>query len=315
MHLLTCVLRHSIKGFELNMEVEIHATTHVGRVRSGNEDDYLLLNLSDSTFFTKSNDSDDFIIQSENFEVSEKAVVLAVADGCGGASGGDRASNLAVESVKNILTGEVANVDSSFSESEVIKKLYDATLYANLQIHKVGRLTPEYNGMGSTLTAAAITLKTIDFVQVGDSRGYLIRKGKIHQITKDQTLANQLVDAGQISPEEAETHTFKNVILQALGAQTEIYPDATRLIPQSDDVLLLCSDGLSNEIKSDELLQIIMNNLDNLENACKVLIQKAIKNGGHDNITVILAKLTENELSKPTNDLIEVYPLKFDNKN
>jgi PPM family protein phosphatase len=289
------------------MEVEIHAASHVGRIRRNNEDNFLLLNLSNSNFCKKSTGFDEVNIQSQKFKIDENGIVLAVSDGCGGALGGDEASELAVESVRNMLAGKVPNPDT------LIKRLYDATLYANQQVHNLGRSAYEYNGLGSTITAVSITSNSADFVQVGDSRGYLIRKGKIYQITKDQSLVNQLIDAGEISPEEAETHHMKNVILQALGAQNDIFPDVTRLIPQRDDILLLCSDGLTNELKNDDLLQIIINNIDDLKNACRLLIQKAIEHGGRDNITAILAKLYGEDLNEATEDSVDIHKLQFNN--
>lgn len=295
------------------MEVEIHATTGIGPIRRGNEDDYLVLNLSDSAFLTKPKGLNEFLIQSERFEVNKNDVILAVSDGCGGRFGGEVASAMSVEIIRNMLTDKIPNLENSFFEKELVEQLYHATIYANGRIYYECRINPDFNNSGCTLTATAISPKTVDFVQVGDSRGYLIREGKIHQITKDQSLANKLVDLGEISPEEAEIHPFKHAILQALGAQNEIYPDVTRLIPKRDDILLLCSDGLSNEVKNEELLQIIAENLDDLKNACKMLIQKASEHGGRDNITVILAKILGDDLSKPTEDSVEFYQLDFGN--
>jgi protein phosphatase len=133
---------------------------------------------------------------------------------------------------------------------------------------------------------------------VGDSRAYLVRAGKIYQVTKDQSLVQQLIDAQQISPEEAETHTLKNVILQALGAQNEIYPVAARIQPYQNDVFLLCSDGLSNKVDAANMQRIIMENLDKLELACAELVKLANENGGEDNITVILSKFSGEDLSE-----------------
>lgn len=286
------------------MEAEIHATTHVGRVRKYNEDNYLLLDISNSKFLTKSNGSNEFAIQSHKFEIDTIGIVLAVSDALG-----EIASEIAVEEIKNMLTGKVPNLEQSFYEGELIKRLYDSTLFANFQIHNEGRTNPQFQGMGATITAVGITPNTADFLQVGDSRGYLVRKDKIFQITKDQTLVNQLVDEGKISPKEAETHALKNVVLQALGAQTEVFPDVARLIPQRDDILLLCSDGLSNKITADDLLRNILNNLDDLENACNVLIREANENGGEDNITAILVRLLGDDLPEQTDDSIVSYPL------
>ncbi len=296
------------------MEAEIHATTHIGRVRRENEDNFLLLNLYNSNFCTKSQVLDDFVIQSQKVEIDERGSVLAVSDGCGGLGAGDIASEMAVETVRNMLTGEIPNLDDSFYAGELIEKLYGATLYANRLIHHRGRTVPEYNAMGCTLTATGITTDAVDFIQVGDSRAYLVRKDKIYPITKDQTLVNQLIDAGLIKPEEAETHALKNVILEGLGTQNEVYPDGVRLIPQSDDILLLCSDGLSDKLTDVDLLRVVLNNRDNLKNACQVLIQEANERGGEDNITVILAKLSGNELMEPTDDSVVIHPLKFDTR-
>src|SRR5204862_3291706 len=107
-----------------------------------------------------------------------------------------------------------------------------------------------FQGMGATFTGIGITPKGADVIQVGDSRAYLVRNGKIYQVTKDQSLVQQLIDANQITADEAETHTLKNVILQALGAQNEIYPVSARVTPQQGDVFLICSDGLSNKVNA-----------------------------------------------------------------
>jgi protein phosphatase len=290
------------------MEAEIHATTGTGPIRKWNEDNYLLLQLSTSKFWTKS--SDEYVIKSLKFEIDENGIVLAVSDGLG-----EIASEIAVDAVKNMLTGEVLDVEQSFYEGELIEKLYDATLYANRLTHHEGRTNPQFNGMGCTLTAAGIANEAVDLLQVGDTRGYLVRNGKIYQVTKDQSLVCQLIDEGKIAPEEAETHPLKNVILQALGAQNEIYPVPVRLIPNRDDILLLCSDGLSNKLPAEDLVRIILDNFSDLENACKTLIQEANERGGEDNITVILAKLSGNDLIEPTDDPVVIYPLIFDNQN
>lgn len=297
------------------MEVEIHASTDIGRVRYKNEDNFLLLKLSNSKFWTKSKIVNEFVIQSQKFEIDKQGIVLAVSDGCGGALGGDMSSKMAVETVRDMLTGEIPNLEQSFYEGGLIEKLYDSAIYANNLIHNQGRTNPEFNSMGCTLTAAGITSEAVDFIQVGDSRAYLIRLGKIYQITKDQTLINQLIDEGQISPEEAETHPLKNVILQALGAQNEVFPDVVRLIAQRNDILLLCSDGLSNKLPAEDLARIILDNFNDLDKACQFLIKEANHRGGEDNITVILSKTTGSKLMESTNDAVVIYPLKFGKQN
>jgi serine/threonine protein phosphatase PrpC len=287
--------------------VEIHATSHIGRVRRGNEDNYLLLNVSGAKTWMSSQEPDEFIIESQKFEIDNNGTILAVSDGMGGALAGEVASQMAVETVcKKFLEEDAERTHSpnDFENESLIGKLYNATLYANHLIHQQGRSDPQFNGMGATFTGIGITGDAVNLIQVGDSRAYLIRNNKIYQVTKDQSLVQQLIDANQISPEEAETHTLKNVILQALGAQNEIYPVAARLIPQQNDILLLCSDGLSNKINGTDMQRIVAANSEHLEIACAELVKEANENGGEDNITVILAKLIGDDL--PASDENEI---------
>lgn len=290
--------------------VETHATSHTGQVRRGNEDSYLLLDIAGSETWISSQDSqngNETIIESQRFEVDANGIVLAVSDGMGGALAGEVASKMAVETVSEILldkrSEEKASTDS-FSSS-LVGKLYDATVSANHRIHQRGR-KPEFQGMGATFTGVAITQIAVDLVQIGDSRIYLIRNSEIFQITKDQSLVQQLIDSEQISPKEAETHALKNVILQALGAQNEIYPVASHLEPRRDDILLICSDGLSNKINSVDLRNIVLKNLEDLKAACVEFVEEANRRGGEDNITLILAKLGGDSLPEPANENIQL---------
>jgi len=289
--------------------VEIHATSHVGRVRRGNEDNYLLLNISTSKVWTSSQDNGEFVIESQVFDVDENGIVMAVSDGMGGALAGEVASKMAVETVSEKLLTPDEDDSTLTPESydhELISSLYDATLYANYLIHQQGRTDPQYQGMGATFTAIGVTPKAVDIIQVGDSRAYLVRAGKIYQVTKDQSLVQQLIDAQQISPEEAETHTLKNVILQALGAQNEIYPVSARVQPHKSDVFLLCSDGLSNKVDAANMQRIVLENMEHLEMACADLIKEANERGGEDNITVVIAKFNGDDLAEPEGEDVKL---------
>jgi PPM family protein phosphatase len=295
--------------------VETHATSHIGRVRKGNEDNYLLLNISAAKAWMSTQDPEEFVIESQRFEVDESGVVLAVSDGMGGALAGEVASQMAVETVskkflnddpdKTIQPGEFSN--------SLIGNLYDATLYANYLIHQQGRTDPQYQGMGATFTGIGITPEAVDLIQIGDSRAYLIRSNNIYQITKDQSLVQQLIDANQIPAEDAETHPLKNVILQALGAQSEIFPVSARLTPNRGDIVMICSDGLSGKVGGVEMQKIILDNRDNLAMACADLVKKANENGGEDNITVILAKITGDSLPEPTEGEVRLELLNIGN--
>ena len=288
--------------------VEVHATSHVGRVRRGNEDNYLLLNIGGSRAWTSAQSDGEFVIESQTFDVDEQGIVLAVSDGMGGALAGEVASKMAVESVCERLLSE--DIEETLTpeayEYHLVAKLYNATLYANHLVHQQGRTDPQFQGMGATFTGLGVTTRGVDVIQVGDSRAYLVRDGKIYQITKDQSLVQQLIDAQQISAEEAETHTLKNVILQALGAQNEIYPVSARLSPCKNDVVLICSDGLSNKVQAADMQRIVVENFDSLEMACAELVKEANENGGEDNITVVIGKLTGDDLPDPEGEDVQL---------
>jgi protein phosphatase len=187
-----------------------------------------------------------------------------------------------------------------------VECLRNATGYANYAIHRKSIEDPRCSGMGATLTAAAITGGMMEFVQVGDSRAYVIRGDEIKMATKDQSLVQQLVDVGQITEEDAETHMFRNVILQALGAQSDLKPVLSRVRLQRGDIMLLCSDGLSGKMRAEEMLQIVESSQGDLAVACDALIKEANKRGGEDNITVILARFDGEDLPASDPDPITV---------
>src|SRR5258705_3707002 len=296
------------------MIVELYAKSDVGRVRRGNEDNFLVLDLSTVQTWTGS-EGGTHPTELGRFDLGNKGLVLVVSDGMGGALAGDVASRMAVESVRDMLVGsddgEVAGCDES---TPLVECLRNATIYANLAIHHRSQEDSRCSGMGATFTGVAVKDGTIDFVQVGDSRGYVIRGNNIKLATKDQSLVQQLVDVGQISEEEAETHMFRNVILQALGAQSDLSPVTGRIKVHRDDILLLCSDGLSGKLRSEDMLRIIRENVDDLANACVSLVAEANDRGGEDNITVLLARFTGGDLDEARNDrvTVELPPLEED---
>jgi serine/threonine protein phosphatase PrpC len=294
------------------MNVELHAKSDVGRVRRGNEDNFLVLELSKQQTWTG---TDGAAAPSDltNFELGEKGLVLVVSDGMGGALAGDVASRMAVDSVRDMIMGN--NSEGCAQGASLVDCLKSATVYANLAIHHRSQEDSRCAGMGATFTGAAIHGDLLDLVQVGDSRGYIIRKDQIRLATKDQSLVQQLVDVGQISEAEAETHMFRNVILQALGAQGDVTPVTGRIRLRRGDTLLLCSDGLSGKLRSEDIQNIVASNPD-LAKACDELIAEANNRGGEDNITVILARFSGHELEEPASDriTIELPPIEEEDK-
>jgi serine/threonine protein phosphatase PrpC len=285
------------------MNVELHAKSDVGRVRRGNEDNFLVLELSKQQTWTGT-DGASAPQNLANFKLGEKGLVLVVSDGMGGALAGDVASRMAVDSVREMLVGNDSK-EGCDDDTPLVDCLKNATVYANLAIHHRSQEDSRCAGMGATFTGAAIRGDLLDFVQVGDSRGYIIRRNQIRLATKDQSLVQQLVDVGQISEAEAETHMFRNVILQALGAQGDVTPVTGRIRLRRGDTLLLCSDGLSGKLRSEDIQNIVAGNRD-LAKACDELIAEANNRGGEDNITVILARFSGDDLEEPAGDRITI---------
>jgi len=293
------------------MIVELYAKSDVGRVRRGNEDNFLVLDLSTEQTWTGA-DGAPAPANLTRFDLGDKGLVLVVSDGMGGALAGDVASRMAVDSVRQMLIGE--GDASCDPDQDLVECLKSATHYANTAIHLKSQEDSRCAGMGATFTGAAIKGDSLDLVQVGDSRGYVVRKDHIRLATKDQSLVQQLVDVGQISESEAETHMFRNVILQALGAQSEVQPVTGRIRLRQDDLVLLCSDGLSGKLRAEDIQQIVINSKGDLARACDKLIEEANNRGGEDNITVVIARFHGDDLEEPATDriTIELPPLEED---
>jgi protein phosphatase len=287
------------------MIVELHAKSDIGRVRRGNEDNLLLLDLTRAASWTIS-DGAEMPDAMRRFELGDKGLILVVSDGMGGALAGDVASRMAVETVREMLIGGRLDGKVNLADRPLAEALLRATVHANTTIHHKSLEDARCSGMGATFTGAAVKGDLLDLVQVGDSRAYLIRGDQIKLATKDQSLVQQLIDAGQISEEEAETHMFRNVILQALGAQGELTPVVGRIHLRRDDTLVLCSDGLSGKLRGDEIKQIIAASASDLAAASATLIQTANERGGEDNITVVLARFTGEDLAPPNSEPIAI---------
>jgi len=173
-----------------------------------------------------------------------------------------------------------------------------ATEAANVKIHEFAKAHPENRGMGTTATIAGLLGDTLYMAQVGDSRAYLIRDGVARQLTKDQSLMQKLIEAGEITVEEAETSDRRNIILQALGPEPYIKIDLTHQKVRRGDTLVLCSDGLSGQVRPDEIAQMATEVEDPMV-LCKLLIDRANATGGPDNITVVVARFDGGGLDHP----------------
>jgi protein phosphatase len=218
---------------------------------------------------------------------------FGVCDGMGGAAAGEVASQLAVDIIFNKLTEGEGVPD----RDELAHRLVNAVEEAGLQIFNNARADRTHRGMGTTSTVAALVDDRLFLAQVGDSRAYVLRGGKLTQVTRDQSLVNQLIEAGQLSEEEAETFEHNNIILQALGTSETVQVDLTYVDLRRGDTLLMCSDGLSGMIKSDDMLDVLTT-AESPDEACVELIKRANDAGGHDNITVIVVRFDGEGLAE-----------------
>src|ERR1044071_1917807 len=266
--------------------IAVYALTNVGMVRSGNEDNFLVLNLTTADTWTPAKVHDEPAAHLTTFAQSHYGSLLAVSDGMGGALAGEGASHHAIECVRDRMLELQAS--PTYARIPYHERLRLSIELANLYIHQMSLRRSEYAGMGATLTAAGLFGTTAYFGQVGDSRAYLIRQGKAQKVTRDQSLVEQLVEAGHITEEEAERHTYKNVILQALGASPSVNVVVDRVEMRDLDIILLCSDGLTSKVKQDEMVRLI-DQSHSLKEACESLVAMANQRGGDDNITGLVA--------------------------
>lgn len=211
--------------------------------------------------------------------------IYIVADGMGGHNSGDIASSMAVKSIVEFLD---ENKEMLNKEDDIKRYIKEAIDHANEEIYIKSLDSAEFNGMGTTLTMAYIEDDKLHIGHVGDSRAYLIRDNNIIQMTDDHTLVNELIRNGSIGSEEAKDHPQRNVITRAVGTSYKVKSDVFSKDIKNKDVIILCSDGLTNMIEEDVILRVVEKyDKKDMEKICNILVKLAKENGGNDNITVI----------------------------
>jgi serine/threonine protein phosphatase PrpC len=279
--------------------VRVTGRTDVGLVREHNEDNFLLADLAsgsrDPTTFSS---------------VPASGLLLGVCDGMGGAAAGEVASQMAVDTILEMMSRSVPASDRDALARALVRSIEEA----GERIFEAARTDRSRRGMGTTATIATLMDKTLFVGQVGDSRAYVLRGGDLKQITKDQSLVNQLIEAGQLTEDEAEQFEHSNIILQALGTTEQVSVDLTFLELRAGDRLMMCSDGLSGLVHGD-VIREVMQEYEDLDACAARLIELAKAGGGHDNVTVILAEFSGDGLAGPQpSDLVgyQQYPLPLD---
>ena len=238
--------------------------------------------LTDKGAVRKDN-QDSFII--EKCDAAD-CVIAVLCDGMGGAKAGGLASRI---SNKEFVTYVYEKLTAGRKKPELQKLLKDACKRANGVAYEYSQFDEDYNGMGTTLVGGVIRNGGKGYIiNVGDSRAYKLspKEGTITQLTKDHSLVQLLVDSGAITPEQAKTHPQKNVITRALGTAPTVEADIFAIELEADEVLLLCSDGLTNTLEEAEILEAAREDAD-VEALCRLLMNKALSRGARDNVTVV----------------------------
>jgi PPM family protein phosphatase len=260
----------------------LYARSDVGNLRSNNEDNFVIADLVSGRAFTAP--------RSIERKLSDNRLLIAVSDGIGGEQAGEIASALAVYGIHLELLSQQAGLDMVDRLAKAIEKI-------NLLLWNESQNNSARKGMGATLTAAVIDGSRAYIAEIGDSRAYIIRRGKIKQITTDQSLFEMLVESGVYNREQKESTPARNIILQSLGGQAEVKAAISIVDLYAGDYLLLCSDGLSNKLQAKEILEHVVKS-PNLESAGMAMIDLAKDRGGEDNITLILSKFEGSGLPR-----------------
>lgn len=238
--------------------MKIVAKTDIGLVRTSNQDSYAAGELPGSVAWA------------------------VVCDGMGGAAGGNYASSMAVKIISERIS---SSYRQGMSEISIKNMLTSAILAANISVYEKGQADSDLTGMGTTVVVAIIADESVYIAHVGDSRAYILSDGKLNQLTKDHSFVQEMVDSGKLTPDEAKDDPRKNYITRALGVNDDVRVDFCQEFLSGDEILILCTDGLTNYVKSEEIYEIT--NDGNFYEYAERLVNRANNNGGGDNVTVV----------------------------
>src|SRR3989442_7953647 len=230
------------------IRVQVFAKSDLGKTRDHNEDCFLVADLTHGGRSLQPT--------VREHEIGERGTLFVVADGMGGAAAGELASQMATDTIYEQMQ-KMWGAEKELTPQRFAYRLKEAVEVANGQIHAHAKAHPEVRGMGTTTTAAGVLMDHVYITQVGDSRAYLIRNGVAVQPTQDPSPMQRLVEAGELTEEEAAHSERRNIILQALGPDPKVKVDLTHQEIRRGDVLVLCSDGLSGQVKREEIAEIV----------------------------------------------------------
>lgn len=269
--------------------MDCHGLTDRGQVRESNEDQFLVAELRKSLQIHQTS----LAIDDETCLLGgAQGQLLLVADGLGGHLAGERASSLAVDCLAHFAVNAMQwclRLDDTNGQ-QVLAEWREALQRCDAQVHQESEALPERHGMGTTVTLAYIAWPRAYIIHAGDSRCYLLRESRLEQITTDHTLAQRMVEAGMLTADQAAHSRYSHVLWNAVGGSAEkLSPEAHQVQLQAGDVLLLCTDGLTNEV-GDGAIAAILSEGRGAAETCQRLVEAANHAGGRDNITALVAR-------------------------
>lgn len=271
----------------VKLAVESFGLTDPGKVRTSNEDQFLV-----ATLFKALQVKQASLPGAESRHSSDRSHLFVVADGMGGAAAGETASALALDYVETYIleTLQWFACCRASDEDKLLADFQKALSLAHSQVRNEAAEQPRLRGMGTTVTLAYSLNEVLFVAHVGDSRCYLYRENRLHRLTQDHTLVEEMVQSGALSAADAAKHRWRHVITSSVGGNSpEVRVDVHRLHLQAGDLVMLCSDGLTNMVSSEEIVRILEAE-QRPEEACRMLVDLANEKGGKDNITVVLSR-------------------------
>jgi len=276
------------------MQIDCFGQTDIGRKRETNQDQYLIADLQRSLTLCDTSLSHE---KQQRLIGNSPGKLLVVADGLGGPAGGERASEIAL----NSLSEYVLNVMYWFlklsddQEDELFEELASSLSVCEEDVRNHGRQHPKFKAMGTTVTLAYIVWPRMYVVHAGDSRLYVSRGEQLVQVTRDHSMAQAMVSAGAMKPEEMKTSRMRHLLCNAVGGKQDVYADVHRVMLHEGDIVLLCTDGLHSLIDEATIREQIEQPRYSSEQITKDLISVANQAGGYDNITAITAKFDASD--------------------
>jgi protein phosphatase len=270
------------------VQADIAGLSHPGKVRPNNEDHFLILRFGRFLESLSTNLPADQV--PSRFE--DAGYGMAVADGMGGHAAGEEASKLAITTLVNLVLSTpdwILRADDPSYAEEIMRRAGERFEQVDQALGEEGQDDPQLHGFGTTMTVAASVGRDLFVTHIGDSRAYLFRQGKLHQLTRDHTLIGELYEAGMITRTQARTHHLRHALTRHLGSACGAKADVEKLALADGDSLLLCSDGLSEMVSNNEIAAILAD-VAVSEALCGRLVDRALEAGGKDNVTVIVAQ-------------------------